>query len=521
MFHSSLSRKFVFLGGILLMCSALISCVPYVPAQSSSHEQQISAPRLIPSSCPMSLPEQYIEGKNIECSYLLVKEDRAATNSRDLLLAVARVKSSDPHPALDPLIMLQGGPGAGELSEFDSFASAADVKKEIGKRDIILIDQRGTGYSSPSMKCNEELAVQHAQVEQNLPTTEAIQQSDEAIKACRTRLSSQLHIDLNAYTSLTNANDIHDLITALKVPQVNLYGVSYGTRLALEVMRSFPQQVRSVILDSTVPSQINFLEDNPNAVARVYRTMFDDCAAEPKCAKAHPQLEQRFWAFVAKTQKTPVIMQIQDPYTQKVYKKAVINGSAFEQTFWNMFYITRVIPSIPSLMEQVMQGETKTFAFYYGVLHFDQSINDGMYLSVECNENEKRFSHARLEANIQRLDPSVRQDNALSLEDFALTQCKIWNVKPESIDLGQPIKSAIPTLVMEGKYDPVTPPAYGMEAAKTLVKSYQFLAPSTGHGVFLSGQACPVQVGEAFLQRPEQAPDTTCLQQMAAKPDFQ
>src|SRR5204862_2054736 len=130
---------------------------------------------------------------------------------------------------------------------------------------------------------NEEFAVQDAQMEQDLSTTVADQQYNDATQACRTRLSSQLHIDLNAYTSLNNANDIHDLITALKVPQVNLYGVSYGTRLALEVMRSFPQQVRSVILDSTVPSQADIFEDDPNVVARVYRSLFDDCAAEPKC----------------------------------------------------------------------------------------------------------------------------------------------------------------------------------------------------------------------------------------------
>ncbi len=521
MFYSSLSGKFVLSGCLLLLCSALVSCVPSIPTPSSSNEQQSSEPRLIPATCPMSLPEQYIEGKNIECSYLLVKENRADPNSRDLLLAVARVKSSDPHPAPDPLIMLQGGPGGGVLSELDFFASAAGIKKESGKRDLILIDQRGTGYSAPPMKCNEEFAVQDAQIEQNIPTAKALQQGDEAVKECRTRLSSQLHIDLNEYTSLTNANDIHDLITALKVPQADLYGVSYGTRLALEVMRSFPQQVRSVILDSTVPSQTNIFEDDPNVVARVYRTMFDDCAAEPTCAKAHPQLEQRFWTFVAKAQKTPVIMPIQDPNTQKMYNKAVVNGTSFEQTFWEFFYITSLIPNIPSIMEQVMQGDTKKFALYYGFLNLDHSVNTGMYRSVECNENETRFSSAHLEANIKQLDPSVQQDNTLSAEDLALAQCKIWNVKPEATDLAQPVKSSIPTLIMEGKYDPITPPAYGMAAAKTLVKSYQFLAPSTGHGVYLSGQACPVQVGEAFLQNPAQAPDTSCAQKMPARPDFQ
>lgn len=468
----------------------------------------------------MTLPNPYVQGKNIECSYLVVKEDRADPNSRDLLLAVARVKSSDPRPASDPLIMLQGGPGGALLSQFDFFASAGSINKEIGKRDIILLDQRGTGYSSPPMKCDEVFAVQFTQLEEHISTADALKQQDDAFRACRTRLNDQLHINLNAYTTYTDANDVHDLITALKVPQADIYGVSYGTRLALEVMRSFPQQVRSVILDSTVSPDINPNQDVGNAVVRVYRKLFDDCAAEPDCAKAHPQLEKRFWSFVGKTQKEPVTMKVQDPNTQRVYNNAVINGFTFAQTFWNMFYVTSLIPDIPKLMEQVMQGNNDAFARIYGALALDQSVNFGMYNSVECNENATRSSRAQIEANVQKIDPSVRQDYALSTEDGAITLCQIWNVKPEPAALEQPVQSNIPTLVMEGAYDPITPPANGMGAAKTLPKSYQFLAPSTGHGVFLSSQACPVQVGEAFLQNPAAAPNTLCVQQMSARPAF-
>ena len=526
MSHSSLLRKSVILSVVLLVCVGLASCEQTFPSNSASPTPQVSAssassmPRLIPSTCPMTLPAQYVQGKNIECSYLVVKEDRADPNSPDLLLAVARLKSSDPHPASDPLIMLQGGPGGALLSQFDFFASAGSVNKETGKRDIILMDQRGTGYSSPPMKCDEAYAVQFAQLEERLSTTAALKQQDEAVKECRTRLSDQLHINLNAYTSLTNANDVHDLITALNVPQADIYGVSYGTRLALEVMRSFPQHVRSVILDSTVTPQTNPNQDVSDPIVRVYRTLFDDCAAEPDCVKAHPQLEQRFWSFVAKTQKEPVIMQVQDPNTQHTYQNAVMTGFMFAQTFWNMFYVTSLIPDIPKLMEQVMQGDNGAYAKVYGALAFDQSVNFGMYNSVECNENENRSSQARIEQNTQKLDPSVRQDYALNLADSALTQCQIWNVKPEAAKLEQPVQSTIPTLIMEGAYDPITPPSNGMEAAKTLSKSYQILVPSTGHGVFLSSQACPVQVGEAFLQKPEEAPDTGCLQQMPARPAF-
>jgi pimeloyl-ACP methyl ester carboxylesterase len=370
------------------------------------------------------------------------------------------------------------------------------------------------------MKCDEVFTVQYTQLQEHLSTADSLKQQDDAFRACRTRLTTQLHINLDAYTTYNDANDIHDLITALKVQQADIYGVSYGTRLALEVMRSFPQQVRSVILDSTVTPATNPNQDGGTAVSRVYRVLFDDCAAEPDCVKAHPNLEKRFWSFVAKAQKSPVVMKIQDSNTQRTYDKAVINGFAFAQTFWNMFYVTSFIPEIPKLMEEVMQGKNDTFAKVYAAFNFDQTVNYGMYNSVECNENATRSSRAQIEQDVQKIDASVRQDYALNLEDSAITLCQIWNVKPEPDKLEQPVQSSIPTLVMEGAYDPITPPSNGMEAAKTLSKSYQILAPATGHGVFLSSQVCPVQIGEAFLQTPGEAPNTACLKQMPARPPF-
>jgi hypothetical protein len=213
-------------------------------------------------------------------------------------------------------------------------------------------------------------------------------------------------------------------------------------------------------------------------------------------------------------------MTLQDTSNKGTYSAAIFDGIGLARSFWHMFYITKAISNIPNLMDQLMKGDTQELARLYSSSPVSQGINAGMYNSVECSENEQRFTKAGLEANIQKLDPSVRQDFTLELEDQALTRCKIWNVKPLPALYAKPVSSAIPTLIIEGKYDPVTPPENGMEAAKTLSESFQFLAPSTSHGVFLSGQACPVEVGEAFLTNPTQAPNTSCLQFMLPRPDF-
>jgi pimeloyl-ACP methyl ester carboxylesterase len=489
------------------------------PTVSLTLWQPLQTPRFVNVACPMNLnaPElaqKYSEGKNIHCGYLIVKEDRQEANSPEIRLAVAIVKSSSPHPAPDPLIMLQGGPGGALLKDFDFFVSAAGIKTAVGNRDTILIDQRGTGFSQPSLACHELFDLQDATMQQQLTIAQSTTEAVHAYQQCRQRLVNN-HIDLNAYTTYNDANDVHDLIAALQLSQVNLYGVSYGTRLALEAMRSFPQYVRSVILDSTLPPELSFYNAIPHGYARVFQTLFQGCASDASCSQLHPNLASRFYSFIASADQHPLIMSLVNTDLGKVYPKAVMRGYDLFLGFWQMFYVTSWIPLMPRIMDEVIAGNYTNFARLYSALAFDTSVNVGMYESVICGEASGRASRDGIAQTSSELDPAVRSDVIQDTDGQAFDTCNVWSVRPVAQSEGQPVTSSIPTLVMEGEYDPVTPPSNGDEVAKSLAHSHVALFPATGHGTYLAGEACPVQVALNFLNTPSQQPDTSCIQTMA------
>gem|GEM_PF-2005367 len=495
-----------------------ISSPTATPDVSQSLWQALPTPRFVNAACPMDLtkPElaqKYKEGNNIQCGYLIVREDRQKQDSPEIQLAVAIVKSSSPQPASDPLVMLQGGPGGALLKDFDFFVSAGAMRAEVGNRDIILIDQRGTGFSKPSLACQELLALQDATTEQQVSLQESTAESVQAYSQCRQRLINA-HIDLNAYSTYNDANDIHDLITTLKLPQVDLYGVSYGTRLVLEVMRSFPQNVRSVILDSTLPPELHFYETIPHDYARVFQTMFQGCAADATCNRLHPNLASRFYSFIAAADQHPITMPLANAEIGKTYPRAVMRGYDLFLGFWQMFYITSLIPAMPKLMDEAMAGNYANFAQLYSELAFDDSVNVGMYMSVICGEAAGHNSKEQIAQTAQELDSAVRGDVIEDMDGQAFDTCNTWNVRPVDPTESQAVQSDIPTLVMEGEYDPITPPSNGDEVAKGLTHSFVARFPATGHGTYLSGQACPVQVALNFLETPTQQPDESCVKTM-------
>ncbi len=490
-----------------------VSQASSAPGASPFNWQRVIAPRLIPSKCPIPSSGSYKDGTNLFCSYLLVKEDRKQSESRDLLLAVARVKSDGPHPMADPLLILQGGPGDSALNNLNFFVSASHVKETVGNRDILLLDQRGTGYSLPSMQCDEESKYYQTSQLTNISQEEQIKKLDDTIRLCREALQSQWHLDLNEYTLMTDAQDVHDLVSLEDVPQVDIYGVSYGTRVALDVMRSFPQKIRSVVLDSTIPAQSIADEDLPKSTARVFHLLFRECAADKTCSQDFPRIEQRFWQFVASLDKQPITIPVTQ-FGSNQAQNVIFHGADLVQGFWSIFYSTRHIELIPFLMDQVMNKDYSYFASIYSSTLAATSIRLGTYHSMICSEDEARASDERIKANVQQLPVSIQQYYQLSAENALFQVCRIWGVRPLPSDEALPVKSAIPTLILEGQYDPIAPPAYGTLASQTLSHAVEVQFPETGHGVYVSGLSCPVEITDQFLQTPTMQPDTGCVKDL-------
>ena len=247
--------------------------------------------------CPFALPPGQIEGQSVECGYLLVPEDRADPDSPNLRLAVAIFHPSGGASQPDPILYLSGGPGGSAL-EFLSLTFSKLEPALAANRDLILFDQRGVGRSEPALDCPAMIELGRELLDDELDgkvltKEEAFELALETLLACYQDLSQIA--DLSAYNTVANAADVNDLRLALGYDQVNLWGTSYGTRLALGVMRDHPDGLRSVILDSVYPPDVDLYLESPANVNRAFTVFFEGCAQDEACNAAYPDLRAVFF----------------------------------------------------------------------------------------------------------------------------------------------------------------------------------------------------------------------------------
>jgi pimeloyl-ACP methyl ester carboxylesterase len=529
----------------LVVVGALMSGAAAIHAQESGY-----APTVQWAGCPFAVPRGEVQGETIRCGYLRVPQDRAQPDGVQERLAFAILTSTGDQAAPDPLIYFEGGPGGSALAGIADWV-ASPLR---AGRDIILLDQRGSGYSRPRLYCYELDEV----------PADSPQAESDARQACLTRLEQDKGVDLSQYNSAADAADVADLRVALGYDSWNLYGISYGTRLALTVMRDHPAGVRSVILDSTYPPVVDAYEQDVLNLNRVFRLLFDDCAASATCSAAYPDLENRFYELVARLDEQPVYVPALDED---------LDGTGFILALNDLFYDTQALPYLPLVIDEVEQdnydaltaltegnlpGEYAEYADYYGEYgdyygdyygdsgtygdyhgeygndfgdynseYGDYAVNgggpvdvsdtDGAFDAFECNEEIPFNSLADARLLAATVPAPLAEAGLAALED-QIAVCADWDSGVAEPVEDQAVSSDIPTLVLAGQYDPVTPPDWGRIAAETLSNSFFFEFPGVGHSV-IDGGYCPVSVIVAFLDAPTTAPDASCIQTMHA-PDF-
>lgn len=490
-------------GRLFRCCFVLIMVVSMLPfGVKPSSAAQADVPRFEPAPCDPELMIGAVEGQDIICGFVVVPETYDNPDGPTIRLAVAIIKSREENPEPDPLVMMQGGPGGSTLEYFT--LQLLTTGRLRTNRDIILFDQRGTLHSEPELTCPEYMELQIETLDDDISDEEFEALFQQAMSDCRERLVSE-GVNLSAFDSIENAHDVDAVRQALGYDQINLYGVSYGTLLALHTMRLHPEGLRSVILDSVVPPQINFITRAPQTQAHSFQMVFQNCAADAECARAYPNLEQVFYELVDKLNADPVIIDITDPETQNQYE-ALLDGDSLMGAIFQMLYITDAIPLIPGVIYDARAGDFTFLSQILGLIVFDRTMSMGMYYTVMCAEDAD-FNPE--DVDLEGLPPQVAAMNETSGTSF-LDTCKIWNVEPLGSDVDEPVSSDIPTLVLNGAYDPITPPEYGEEAAKTLSNSYVFTFPTGGHGAAFSGE-CQDQIILEFLDNPNSPPDGSCI----------
>lgn len=468
------------------------------------HAQDDDVPRFEPAECMFEIPEGAVEGENLECGYLVVPEEHANPTGPTIRLAVAIAKSTSANPAPDPLVMEQGGPGGSSIDAFieDVFGTISVLRED---RDVIILEQRGTLYSEPALVCPEIFELTVEVLEQDLTYLEESALSDATLLECRERLISE-GINLNAFDTVENAADIADLTTALQLEQINLYGVSYGTMLALHALRDFPEIMRSVTIDAVVPLQTNFITEVPQSANRAFRVLFDNCAADPACSTAMPNLEADFYALVEELNANPITFPVIDPDSGDVYD-AVLNGDRLVGLYFQLLYATSVLSYLPKTVYDIQNGNTGFLSLVMPFLELDRTFADVMYYTVVCAEDA---DYTVEDYDFEGVDPVLV---ALFGEDTILGACAQFEIEQLEAFVDDPVTSDVPVLVMNGEYDPITPPAFGEAAAATLTNSYIYTFPGVGHGSVFGGD-CPLSMFVNFLNNPEVEPDSTCIANM-------
>jgi pimeloyl-ACP methyl ester carboxylesterase len=502
--------------GLLLALGILLSaCGPSQPAFTPT---PVPTPRptrahtsaFEPAECQFPIPVDVV----VECGYLLVPEDRSQGGSGDpaqtIRLHVAIFPSSSPNPEPDPLIYLHGGPGAGVLQEI-AFWYSEPFQYIIDQRDFIVFDQRGVGYSRPNLGCfDNTLSFYESLAEDQRLGLEEWQASH--VDACHNSLIA-MGIRLPGYTSAASAADIDDLRVALGYEQVNLYGSSYGTRLALTALRDFGPRgtIRSVILDSVYPLQVDLYAERAANAERALQAIFDACAADATCSADYPNLEARFYALIEALDAEPVTFQVTNPVTGK-QQDLVVNGNRMIETFYRASYYSEWIAVIPRMIHEMETGGFELFAgATENVFWLAYGIDQGDYFSVQCSEEAFFSSPQAVDAASAGIQPLLRAHITAGTE-AGLTACATWDTYPAAPDENQPVRSDVPALILAGSYDPITPPAWSLAVAGDLAKAAYFEF-SGSHGVLFDHECARVLAGD-FVEDPSTVPNPDCLDEL-------
>lgn len=500
---------------LLLLLHTIFFGSNLLPAPPAAAQEGYT-PTFEAGECPFALPARQVVGETVVCGYLVVPENRGDPDSPTIRLAVAIFHPPGGSPEPDPIVYLEGGPGGSALEFLNLSFGQLFAPVLAANRDVIVLDQRGMGFSEPALDCPDYRELRRELLDfevdgQELSADEVAERSVEALLACGEALSRVA--DLSAYNSAASAADINDLRLALGYERVNLWGVSYGTRLALGVMRDYPEAVRSAVLDSVFPPDASLLLGGLPNTHRAFEQLFTDCAADAACGEAFPDLRATFFDTVERLNASPARIDIRDPLSGERYR-ARLTGDGLVGFLFQSLYITDLIPSLPQVIGEASRGDYTTIEQLLGVfLGQAEALSIGAYFSVQCNEDLPFSDRRAFEAAAAQYRELAAFFERLPQAGLAPTVCAGWDSGTANAVENEPVRSDIPALLMAGQYDPITPPSWARRAAATLVNGYLFEYPATGHGASLSGE-CPRRMMLAFLEDPTTAPDDGCIAQM-------
>ena len=478
-------------GGVALLLVSLGACAGVTPdpgprtGRSSLTLQPCMAESLPPDA---------------RCTTIEVPEDRSTGQGRKVPLDIVVLPALGAAAAPDPVFVLSGGPGSAAAELAPAYARTLDGLRS--KRDIVLVNQRGTGRSSP-LHCGPE---DSKVLDDFLPAA--------VVEACRRRAEQSANLRL--YTTPIAMDDLDEVRAALGYDQINLLGTSYGTRAALAYLHQHPQTVRTAILQGVAPpwmrAPLSYARDAEDAFSGLVR----ECALDASCRAAFPDPRSDLHRALERLQAGPVRVSVPGgPQGQNI--RVELTRDLVAEGVRNWMYSPAGVASLPLALNAAAQGDFSLLAA--PIVRSSRSratlISKGMFLSVICAEDQPSLSDS---AEIARAVAGT------FLGTYRLRQhaagCKQWprGSIPESYY--EPVQSNAPVLILSGEFDPVTPPHWGESVVRHLPGGLHLVVPGGGHGFTgLKGEDCVTAIMARFVSAGTvQGLDSSCLQKVRRPP---
>ncbi|MGW5345311.1 alpha/beta fold hydrolase [Streptomyces sp. NPDC004050] len=469
--------------------------------------------RFEPGPCPKT-PEPITALDDARCGTLTVPENRTRPHGRKITLGVALVPAASATPKPDPIVWLAGGPGDDAVGEA-KMAIDGGLNRD---RDVVFMSQRGTYSAHPALTCPDidRFNARAVGLVSDAPSTERLHV--EATRACRDRLAA-LGADLSAYNDTESATDYADLRAALGVKEWNLFGISYGTHLALVAMRQHPEGIRSVGIDGILPPSKAGSALTWSSARQGFDGLFKACAQDPACNRRYPNLSATFERLVRELEAEPVTTTVKVPGNPKPVK-VVLDGGALVN--W-LTSATHVAPGVPRSLDELAHGRPQRIAEQWaGGKLSPQAVGrvaHGLVYGVFCSAWTPYETQAQALRGGQDAYPSFPrsvQAQAPQLT-FLRPDCDAWNVPAAPRSIRDATRSDIPTLALSGGFDAQTGAANGPYVARTLGRAKVVTVPYEPHVVFATSK-CAQEITVSFFDDPA-APNTACLKTLRP-PEF-
>jgi pimeloyl-ACP methyl ester carboxylesterase len=369
-------------------------------------------------------------------------------------------------------------------------------------RHVILVDQRGTGGSHP-LECRDAMG------------ENAVRKGEESDPQSARRLAAQclqrLDADPRFYTTSEAVNDLEAVRLAIGAPQVNLIGISYGTRVAQEYLRRHPETTRTVVLDGVVPPELALGSEQARNLETAVDAQFARCAAEPACRRRFGSPRDRLDDLLARLRAQPQPVSFRDPVTNEP-RVETLTAETVAGVVRLYAYVPQLFAMLPMSLAEAASGRPETLLSQASMIEtlVGEQIKQGLQLSVVCSEDADRLQP----------DPLDRRTliGAAAVEVLK-AQCAVWPRGQVPKDFRQAVRSDAPVLLLSGEFDPVTPPRYGAQVVKTLAHGRHLVLRGQGHNVMAAGCA-PRLIGQFIGRADARGLDASCLDQLIYTPPF-